>query len=122
MKAQDARKHALEAALDVVERIERLNDDRAAAGKLPLKFGLALRSGEVTYGNIGTKNRLELTVIGDAANRAARIESMCKTLDRSFLVSEEFARNFPDRFESLGHHQLVGVEEHVEMFGLRLVG
>ncbi len=73
-----------------------------------------------TYGNIGTKNRLELTLIGDAANRAARIESMGKTLDRSFLVSEEFARNFPDRFESLGHHELGGVEEPVEMFGLRL--
>ena len=73
----------------------------------------------MTYGNIGTKDRLEFTVIGDAANRAARIESMCKELGEPILLSGEIASHFPDRTVSLGHHELRGVDEPVELFTLR---
>ena len=75
--------------------------------------------GEVTYGNIGTKDRLEFTVIGDAANRAARIESMCKELQVSILLSAEVANHFPDETRSVGSHQLRGVDQAVELFTLR---
>ena len=44
------------------------------------------------YGNIGVDQRLEFTVIGAAANEAARLESMCKTLDRPLVLSAELAR------------------------------
>ncbi len=46
----------------------------------PLKYGIGLHLGDVTYGNIGIPERLEFTVIGSAANEAARIESMTKEL------------------------------------------
>ena len=80
---------------------------------------MALHPGAVTYGNIGTENRLEFTVIGDAANTAARIEALCKTLERPLLVSAAFAEHFPERFESLGRHALRGVEDSLEIFALR---
>jgi adenylate cyclase len=80
---------------------------------------MALHPGAVTYGNIGTENRLEFTVIGDAANTTARIEALCKTLDRPVLVSAAFAQHFPARFESLGQHALRGVADSQEIFALR---
>ncbi|MDX1434481.1 MAG: DUF427 domain-containing protein [Gammaproteobacteria bacterium] len=113
---------ALDAAVDAGRRMAALNERRVAEDLPPFRFGLALHLGEVTYGNIGTENRLEFTVIGDAANRAARIESLCKVLDEPLLVSAEIARRFPERTVSLGRHELSGVSEPIEIFALREPG
>src|SRR5690348_17424882 len=48
--------------------------------RAPIRYGIGLHLGEVTYGNIGVPQRLEFTVIGSAANAAARVESMSKVL------------------------------------------
>jgi len=117
-----AHESALDAALDACRRLHALNASRTAQGLAPIGFGIALHPGDVTYGNIGTESRLEFTVIGDAANRAARIESLCKVLGRELLVSEPFARRFPGRFESLGRHRLRGVDEALELFALAADG
>jgi len=85
----------------------------------PLGFGIALHRGKVTYGNIGTPDRLEFSVIGTAANEAARIEAMCKTLEVSPIVSAAFASHLPDRLRSLGRHALRGVAEPQELYTLR---
>lgn len=119
MTPTQARENALAAADDASNRIAALNHNRADAGEPLIRFGIALHPGAVTYGNIGTENRLEFTVIGDAANTAARIEALCKTLGRPVLVSAEFARHFPERFESLGEHTLRGVGEQRAIFALR---
>ena len=110
---------SLSAAREAVQRIDDLNHKRNTKGWPLLQFGIALHVGEVTYGNIGTENRLEFTVVGDAANRAARIEGMCKILNEPVLLSAEMARNFPDQCRSLGHHNLKGVTEPLEIFALR---
>ncbi|MGI9336310.1 MAG: adenylate/guanylate cyclase domain-containing protein, partial [Gammaproteobacteria bacterium] len=78
----------------------------------------ALHCGEVTYGNIGVPERLEFTVIGEAANRAARIESMCKVLDEPVLVSAEVAECLGKGVRSLGSHELRGVKVPVEIYAL----
>ena len=114
-----AQGQALAAALDARRRMRRHNDERSSRGLPALDYGVALHIGEVTYGNIGTPERLEFTVIGESANRAARIESMCKVLGRPVLASYEFARHFPQRFESVGRQVLKGVEGEVEIFALR---
>ena len=110
---------ALAAVRDARTRLHQLNASRRKADATALSYGVALHVGEVTYGNIGTEDRLEFTVIGDAANRAARIESLCKSLGRSVLASEAFVRHFPPHFESLGHHQVRGVDEPLEIYALR---
>jgi class 3 adenylate cyclase len=84
-----------------------------------LGYGIGLHVGEVTYGNIGTGNRLEFTVIGEAANLAARIESLCKSLGESVLLSAEFATCDLDHIVSLGEHPLQGIDAPVEIFALR---
>jgi adenylate cyclase len=64
-------------------------------------------------------NRPEFTGIGEAANPAARIESQCKSLGESVLLSADFAACRPDQAVSLGEHQLKGVDQPQEIFALR---
>jgi adenylate cyclase len=92
--------------------MEKMNQNRAR----PLRFGIGLHLGELTYGNIGTPTRIEFTVIGAAANEAARIEGLCKTLKVDVTVSENVARHLPGRLRSLGRHPLRGVGAPVEIF------
>ena len=115
---ESACRKALTAATDAQARIKALNAKRERLGESPLGFGLALHVGDVMFGNIGVPERLEFTVIGTAANEAARLEDMCKTLGRSILVSAEFARYFPNKLVSLGHHDLRGVKDQKEIFAL----
>ena len=59
--------------------------------------------------------RLEFRVIGEAAPRIARIESMCKQSGEDVLLSEEFARHFPERVRSIDCHQLRGIDSEAEL-------
>lgn len=115
---EEACHRALKAALDARSKVEALNRARARKSEPPLRFGLALHVGEVTYGNIGIANRLEFTVIGSAANEAARLQDLCKALDRSILISAAFARCFPGALVSQGRHHLRGVRVDREVFAL----
>jgi adenylate cyclase len=109
----EACRRALAAAREAMQRMTTLN----AARKRPLRFGIALHLGDVLYGNIGTPSRLEFTVIGAAANEAARIESLCKVLDTPLLLSRPVARHLAGA-RSLGSHSLRGVGEPMELFTL----
>jgi adenylate cyclase len=109
---------ALAAARDAQARMESFNRERGKRGESPIDFGLGLHMGELTYGNIGIPGRLEFTVIGTAANEAARIEGLCKKLGHRILISDEFARCSKGKFLSQGHHQLAGVGTPREVFTL----
>ncbi len=110
---------ALAAAVDAQARIEALNRIRAQKGEPPLRFGVGLHIGDVLYGNIGVPGRLEFTVIGAAANEAARLERLCKSLDKSILISAEFKRCVNEELVSLGRYPLCGVGAPQEIFTLR---
>jgi adenylate cyclase len=112
-EAAEACRRALEAAKEALKRMEAANGRR----ERPLRFGIALHLGDVLYGNIGTPTRLEFTVIGAAANEAARIEALCKVLDTPLLFSGQVARHLPG-CRSLGRHALRGVGEPMELFTL----
>lgn len=107
---------AISAAHEAVRRMSELNKRRVEKSEATLGYGLALHMGEVTYGNIGVPGRLEFTVIGAAANEAARLEGMCKELDTSILISQEFRKCFAGPVISLGIHKFRGVGEPQEVF------
>ena len=117
-QAARACESALSAALEAHRRLAQANERRAQTGESRLDLGVGLHVGDVMYGNIGTQDRLEFSVIGAAANEAARIESMCKTLEVSPIVSAAFARHLPERLRSLGRHALRGVAEPQELYTL----
>ena len=57
---------------------------------------VGLHVGEVFYGNIGSVDRLDFTVVGPAVNETSRIASMCRSVDRPVLISSSFAEALPD--------------------------
>jgi adenylate cyclase len=107
---------ALAAALDARDRMAAYNARRQADDKPALAHGIGLHVGRVTYGNIGVQTRLEFTVIGAAANTAARIEGLSKRLGETIVVSEAFRRRHPGPWRDLGAHALRGVDTPVPVY------
>ncbi len=108
----EACERALAAAHEAMAALEKLNASR----QRPLRFGIGLHLGDVLYGNVGTPSRIEFTVIGAAANEAARIEALSKELGTPLVLSAEVARHLSCPVRSLGRHTLRGVGESVELF------
>jgi adenylate cyclase len=109
----------LAAAREILARVEALNATEMAAGNPALILNIALHAGEVTYGIIGTAERLDFTVIGPAVNEAARLQALCKELGRSILISKSFvqaAQGVREQLLSVGWHPLRGVREAREVF------
>ena len=73
-----------------------LRTAQASDPPLDLSFGIGMHFGEVLYGNIGSKTRIDFTVLGQAVNIAARIEGLCSGYDRPVLFSEEFAHRLTE--------------------------
>jgi adenylate cyclase len=110
---------AIAAARRLIEDIEAANEARAAAGgHEPLRFGIGLHVGPVTFGNVGTADRLDFTVIGPAVNRASRLEGMTKALGVPVCASAEFNDACMVPMKSLGRHRLRGIPAPVEIFTL----
>jgi len=84
----------------------------------PLLAGVALHYGTVSYGNIGSGNRLDFTVIGPDVNLTARIERLCRELDRSLIMSEAFADRLHKPMWEIGHFELRGFAKMQRLFEL----
>lgn len=107
---------ALHAAEDAQTALSRENQRRQGLGLPQIEYGLALHVGDVLYGNIGSDTRLDFTVIGPAVNLTARIESMCRQLGRSLLLSSDFVDAGAISAQSLGSFPLKGVALAQEIF------
>jgi adenylate cyclase len=70
------------------------------------------------YGNIGSGNRLDFTCIGPAVNLAARLEKLAARLQRTIILSAEFARHCPIDPEPLGEFTIAGFAAPQTAFGL----
>ena len=72
----------------------------------------------MSYGNIGSPGRLDFTVLGSAVTVASRIEGLTKSGGDRVLATASVARNAPDLFAARGRHDVRGISEKVEIFGL----
>lgn len=112
-------RRALAAAHDARAALAELNVERRTHGDAPLEMGVALHVGEVMYGNIGARERLDFTVIGASVNEAARLEGLCKTLGVPLVMSAAFVQQVPGvATRALGAHPLSGVAAPAEVFTL----
>ena len=119
------RSRACNAALAAAEtarlNLARLNRQRAEKNLPTAEMYLGLHIGEVFYGNIGSKERLDFTVVGVAVNEVSRIASLCRSVDQPVLVSFAFASaagESRNRLVSVGRYALRGVSRPQELFTL----
>jgi adenylate cyclase len=117
-----ARRAALSAEHRFRLNMNALNDQRRAAGRPVATAYVGLHVGEVFYGNIGSKDRLDFTVVGPAVNEVSRIASMCNSIDRELLVSTEFRTGLdaPGRryLVSTGRFALRGIGRAQDLYTL----
>ncbi|WP_234879319.1 adenylate/guanylate cyclase domain-containing protein [Sinorhizobium americanum] len=109
------------AAIDEAQAaLSQLNEANLKKGHDPLGYGIGVHVGDVMYGNIGSRKRLDFTVIGPAVNIASRLESLTKELKRPVLLSRAFVERAgcAGLLESLGSYALRGLDEPVDVFAL----
>lgn len=119
---------AVEAERDMRLRLLQLAKRREKANLPVADIHLGLHAGKVFYGNIGTPDRLDFTVVGQPVNEVSRIVSMCQSTGRNMLCSSEFADllvgDEREKLVSVGRFALRGVGRAQELFtldpGLRL--
>lgn len=79
---------AVRTAIAMIRELWAWNAQRTGEGKLPVDIGIGLNTDNVVSGNIGSKKRMDYTIIGDGVNLAARLESACKQYGAHVLISE----------------------------------
>ena len=88
LDVEDQERKATEAALEMREALGELNEIFKMEGIPEVKTGTGINSGLCVVGNMGSNNRFDYSVLGDAVNLAARLESSCKTYSTDLIISE----------------------------------
>ena len=108
----------LHAVAEARQAMIALNDNYRENGRAPLDYGIGVHVGDVMYGNIGSRTRLDFTVIGPAVNLASRLETLTKQLGRKVLLSRAFADLVQSDFdlERVGEYPVRGFSAPIELF------
>jgi len=111
---------AARCALDIKRIAAAINAELPADGDRHLDIGVGITTGPVVAGNIGSKNRMEYTVIGDNVNLASRLEGLNKIYGTKILVSESTRRAVADDaiFREIDYVQVKGKQKPVSIFEL----
>lgn len=110
---------AVQAALDMRHRLKQFNERRIVQEQPQIKIGVGISSGEVVSGNIGSRKRMDYTVIGDGVNLSSRLEATtkeygCDIVLSEFtyqLCSERVVVRELDKIRVKGKHQAVKIYE-----------
>jgi len=117
---QDDCAAALAAEMTMRTRLSVLNHERQAKDLPATDVYLGLHVGEVFYGNIGSRGRLDFTVVGPAVNMVSRIGGLCASVDRDTVMSRDFVATCPEEMQalmvSLGRYALRGFARAHELF------
>ncbi len=122
LEIPDPSASAVRAALEMRDLIEMLNAQREAGGKVPIRIGIGIASGEVVAGYTGTATRATYTCVGDVVNLAARLEGHTKPAGRTILVDRATHDALGGAFvmDALGEVALKGIGTPVEAFAVSL--
>jgi len=109
---------AVRAAVDMRIELNKLNEIRINRGQGPIRIGVGLHTGAAVAGTIGSKSRLEYTIIGDTVNQASRLEASTKAFGTDLLISEEMMESVKSKFviEFAGAAEVKGKTEALKMY------
>jgi adenylate cyclase len=114
---------AVRCAVEMQERVEALNSLHADDGDFPkIKIGIGVHTGKLTCGNIGSRDRVEYSVIGETVNLASRLESLTKEFNSAIVVSAATHSTVREEFPSLcelGEAPVRGFEGQILLYGFR---
>src|SRR3982751_1188836 len=118
-KANEA-KAAAHAALAMRRELLRLNNKWKTEGRMTLGMGVGINQGDVLAGNIGSQDRADLTVIGDAVNLASRLEGLTRSYGVDILVGARAANLIRDEFHlrSVARAKVKGKSEPADVFSI----
>lgn len=109
-----------EAVVAIRHRLQELNEARVSTGDVPLSQAVCVHFGRVLYGNVGSSERLDFTVIGEAVNVAARGLDAAKSLPADYVFTQPFVTRFGnDGLMSLGKHALEDVSRPIAIYTFR---
>jgi adenylate cyclase len=95
----DHPRRAVMAALRMKALLAKINGERNMSGKPPIAIGIGIHTDDVIVGNIGSRKRLEYTVIGDGVNTSSRVQSLNKEFGTTILITETTYASVKDSFE-----------------------
>ena len=112
--------HAVRTAIRMIQKLDELNAARPLDSPLPaFRIGIGIHTGTLTAGSIGSRNRLEYSVIGDTVNLASRCEGLNKEFKTEIIVTEETYKLVADRFSGfrdLGPARVRGFREEIRLY------
>jgi adenylate cyclase len=110
--------NAVATALAMKRSLRQLNEDWKKRGMLELAFGIGINHGEVIVGNLGSPEKMELTVIGDPVNLASRLEGLTKKYHLELLLGESMAKLVGDTYilRTVASVQVKGKTKAVDIF------
>lgn len=109
--------HAVQAALDMVAAMKKLQPEFKQRGWPPLQIGVGVNTGLMNVGNMGSEFRMAYTVLGDSVNLGSRLEALTKQYGVDILVSEFTREQAPEfAFIELDRVRVKGKEKPVAIF------
>ena len=93
------RQMAIKSAIEMQKELVKLNKKLKAEGLPEINIGIGINSGEALVGNMGSEQRFDYSVIGDAVNLASRLESSSKTLGKTLVIGESTRNTIENNFK-----------------------
>ena len=117
---EDHRQQSVKAAMQMIERIDRFNQEQALLHRAPIAVGIGIASGSVIAGFVGTQRRATYTCIGDTVNLASRLESHTKVVGQPILIEENTRLGLDPTIQVVpqGEVQLRGKTQAVKIFSV----
>ena len=111
---------AIKSALEMIDKLKELNENNGFGDNNKLNIGIGINSGKAVVGNMGSEQRFDYSVLGDAVNLASRLEGVSKNYDATLVVGEDTYKDIATQFnfKKLDDVQVKGKTEKVSIYSI----